>query len=115
MPRDMVRRKQWYSEWRKGRRAQHNENVRAWRVGIRRFIIEQKMGKSCVRCGIDDYRLLDFHHRDPALKVDRLSVADSAHWSRKKIMEEIVKCDLLCANCHRLMHWEEQFGGLDTI
>jgi hypothetical protein len=108
MPRDEERCRQWLSAWRKTRRAAQNEQNRVWCEGIRAFIIQQKMGRSCIQCGISDYRVLDFHHRDRTTKGDRLSSADGRNWSRKGIMEEIAKCDLLSANCHRILHWEEQ-------
>ena len=108
MPRDMVRRREWRAEWSKERRAIINEQNRVLRQAIRAFVIQQKMGKACVRCGITDYRVLDFHHRDGTTKTDHLSTADARNWSRKRILEEIAKCELLCANCHRLEHWDEQ-------
>ena len=43
---------------------------------------------------------MDFHHKDPKEKnfdVSRLS------YSKKKTLEEIAKCILVCANCHRLI------------
>lgn len=27
-------------------------------------------------------------------------------WGLKKVLEEIAKCDLICANCHAIEHYE---------
>lgn len=43
---------------------------------------------------------MDFHHRDPATKSFGIGQAGLTSWPR--ITEEIEKCDLLCANCHRI-------------
>ena len=54
-----------------------------------------------------DFRVLDFHHRDPATKINR--IADMIdRCSKAKILAEIQKCDCLCANCHRILHHEEK-------
>lgn len=78
------------------------------RKRIQEFIVQQKMGKACVRCGISDYRVLDFHHLDPTQKELTLAHAWQRYWSKKRILQEIEKCELLCANCHRILHWEEK-------
>lgn len=69
-------------------------------------------GGACEQCGFDDHpAALQFHHRDPAVK--RFTVTTNAMGSSKKypwemILEEIAKCDLLCANCHFALEsaWE---------
>lgn len=61
-------------------------------------------GGACVECGYD--RCLDaltFHHRDPAAKDFSIS-SDGTPRSWEKQLEEIAKCDLLCANCHAEEH-----------
>ncbi len=66
--------------------------------------------KSTAGCGLCPERhtaCLEFHHRDPALKDANVSVA-LAHWSLERLQVEIAKCDVICSNCHRKLHWEER-------
>lgn len=61
-----------------------------------------KEGKDCVDCGESDPICLDFHHRSP---IDKLfEVPRNTGFSLKQVQEEIEKCDLVCANCHRKRH-----------
>jgi len=60
----------------------------------------------CTKCGFNHIAALDFHHEDPSTKehnVNRL-VSNKLF---KKAYEEIKKCIVLCANCHRIHHYEE--------
>lgn len=61
----------------------------------------------CIVCKTNDFRVLDFHHRDSSTKMYRI-----AHMiyraSQAKILAEIQKCDCLCSNCHRILHYEEK-------
>lgn len=54
----------------------------------------------CVECGESDPVVLDFDHIDPSTKL--MKISDSI-WGRNwdKILKEIEKCQVLCANCHR--------------
>ncbi|MBI2780962.1 MAG: hypothetical protein HYX55_04080 [Chloroflexi bacterium] len=45
---------------------------------------------------------MDFDHRDPSEKSFRLSAAAAALKSREQLLVETAKCDVVCANCHRL-------------
>jgi predicted HNH restriction endonuclease len=56
---------------------------------------------SCQICGENDVRCLDFHHRNPGEKS--FSVVQSIR-SMPRLLQEIEKCDILCANCHRKLH-----------
>ncbi len=44
----------------------------------------------------------DFHHRDPAEKEYEPSTL--LFMSKVKVYAELDKCDLLCSNCHRMVH-----------
>lgn len=60
-----------------------------------------KMSKGCSRCGYNEHpAALDLHHRDPNEKSFGISNRRNIAWS--KLLTEIEKCDVLCANCHRI-------------
>jgi hypothetical protein len=64
--------------------------------------IRDLKAKPCSVCGGQfPFYVMDFDHRDPSTKVGEISmmVKTAVPWSR--ILEEIEKCDLLCARCHR--------------
>jgi acetylornithine/succinyldiaminopimelate/putrescine aminotransferase len=67
---------------------------------------EFKKSLSCTVCGASHPAIIDFHH-PPGTKtysVNKLVV------DRKfaKVYEEIKKCVVLCANCHRIHHYNEK-------
>lgn len=52
-------------------------------------------------CGESDPIVLDFDHRDRSDKRHNISNLRREFRSLKVINDEIAKCDVLCANCHR--------------
>lgn len=83
----------------------NRELVAKRRQQQREFIAARKAELGCGRCGINDHRVLDFHHKDPNEK----ELAVSQLLSRKgweAVLNEMEKCIVLCANCHRITHAE---------
>jgi len=74
------------------------------RKKLKQLAIE-KRGGACEHCGIkSQYQAIyDFHHLDPTTKEFALS-SKGITKSWKKVEEELKKCILLCANCHRIVH-----------
>lgn len=68
-------------------------------------------GGVCSMCGLEsEYtEIYDFHHRDPLGKEFAIGTMLAHPWSR--IKEELDKCDLLCSNCHRILHSELRKKG----
>lgn len=81
--------------------------------GLKRKLALIKMkGGECEKCGYKkNIAALEFHHRDETTKKFRLDIRNMSNRSFEKLLEEINKCDLLCANCHR----EEHNPGLDLV
>lgn len=72
-------------------------------------LYEYLLTHPCVDCGITDTRVLEFDHRDASKKSYSISdkLTRGVKWST--IEEEIKKCDVRCANCHRI-RTQVQFG-----
>lgn len=95
-----VRVRGWYKNNRNKRQQAANK-----RNQQRRDECVDALGGECMRCGgLFPRCVYDFHHRDPTTKVDAISNLLS---KPKLLKEELKKCDLLCANCHRVKHHEE--------
>lgn len=66
----------------------------------------QYKGNHCVDCNISHpkypYQVFDFHHIDPKHKDMDWSMIRLA--TKSKMISELDKCVLLCANCHRIRH-----------
>jgi|APSaa5957512535_1039671.scaffolds.fasta_scaffold24296_2 hypothetical protein len=68
----------------------------------RQFIAELKLSNPCSMCGETDPRCLDFDHHDPAVKVASIGYLVQQEYGLQTILKEIGKCQILCANCHRI-------------
>jgi hypothetical protein len=59
-----------------------------------------KIASGCVDCGESNHIVLDFDHiRDKKYNVSRM-IHDGFSWAA--IKKEIEKCEVVCANCHRI-------------
>lgn len=80
------------------------------RNSIRQWFDEYKTELGCANCGNTDMRCLDFHHTDPTQKEQNLSNIIRMGWGKERILREAQKCVILCANCHRIHHYNERNG-----
>lgn len=69
------------------------------------WLRDLKCNLGCMKCSENHPSCIEFHHRDSKQKEFEISVAVIQGWARKRIIDEIAKCDNLCANCHRKIHW----------
>ena len=84
------------------RKMSNSEAVIDWRRRKKIELVEYKGGK-CEKCGYDKCNsALEFHHLDPTKKDFSPSANMNMAWN--KIQNEIDKCILVCANCHREIH-----------
>ena len=77
--------------------------VQRRREKVRLMTVSYKGGR-CQVCGYDRcIEALEFHHLDPTQKDFGISHKGYTR-SWEKVKEEVDKCILLCANCHREVH-----------
>ena len=98
----------------------------------RNLVDSIKLASGCVICGYNrNPKALEFNHLDPSTKyrdrngktvdISRMSVAsgknslEKSRYSIKTILNEISKCEILCANCHREKTFSDSNVKSDTI
>ena len=111
-------RKTYYAEHYDKYRDEYRKRAKVRRVIARRNLqnrlIEYLSDKACVMCGESDVRVLEFDHIDPTTKRFGISTAitDVRKWI--DISQEIEKCQILCANCHK-KRTAAQYGWFKAI
>ena len=96
----------YYSEHREERLAyaatHGHANRRTHRRKIRARIAIIKLELGCADCGYHAHaEALEFDHLPGSKKLFGLAVA-AGHYSWKDIEAEMAKCEVVCANCHRI-------------
>jgi|ERR1035437_867418 hypothetical protein len=60
-----------------------------------------KLATGCIDCGYKEHpAALEYDHLPGTIKTNM--VGDLIHGSWERLLEEVVKCELVCANCHRV-------------
>lgn len=82
---------------------------------IRRYAVKQVLinllGGKCTKCGYDKcINALDFHHIDEK----NFGIGNALHDANlTSVVQEVLKCELLCSNCHREHHFEYSKAAKD--
>ena len=62
-----------------------------------------KVTAGCIDCGFNAHpEALDFDHRPGEIKCFIITLGYNK--SRERVLAEMAKCDVRCANCHRMIH-----------
>ena len=106
-------------QWAVDNRERLNANTRAWRerryaidgysrefgpkaIALKVWMLELK-AHPCQDCGgTFPTCCMDFDHRRGTVKEYNIGSMFAHHYSRELIEKELAKCDLVCANCHRV-------------
>lgn len=89
----------YYNNWEK-ERAYRDNYKNARRESNRKWILEYLSCHPCVDCGDTRISVLEFDH---VRGEKKFSISEKiSHSSLSRIQEEVQKCDVRCANCHRI-------------
>ena len=72
-------------------------------------------GGKCIKCGHDKLCSLDFHHRNPEEKSFEINAQTCVRFSLDYLKKGADKCDLVCANCHRAIHYADLAFSVDEF
>ena len=89
------------------RTLERRSELRAW---VHEF---KRTSGGCRRCDETDPACLDFHHVDEDGKEMSISRLVTHGYSRQRLLDEIEKCEILCANCHRKLHYDAPDRAVD--
>lgn len=98
----------WKRNYRGKFAERHREKIKRRKIEIRAWFSELKKSLKCIKCFEDFPGCLDFHYKDYKAGEGHVaaSVMVNRGWSKARILKEIEKCDVLCANCHRKYHFK---------
>ena len=85
---------------------QVNERKQHAREFAREYVLSYLVTHPCSECGEADIRVLEFHHVGE--KSHTVSHLVGSGVSVERIQQELDKCIVLCANCHRKLTVEER-------
>lgn len=66
---------------------------------LKDYILSYLKSHPCINCGENDPVVLEFDHRSE--KEFSVALGIQRAYSLDKVKQEIDKCDVLCANCHK--------------
>jgi hypothetical protein len=73
----------------------------------RQKIYNYKESQPCVDCNLNyPYYVMQFDHRPEETKLFNVSAISSNKW--ETVWAEILKCDVVCANCHSIRTWNRR-------
>ena len=97
--------KDWYKKYYQKNKEKIFEQRKERNMEIVEDFRRYKMNIGCSNCGYDKYGdVLEFHHVG---KKEHKMTAMFRHYKLVKFREERKKCILLCANCHKELHYKD--------
>jgi hypothetical protein len=101
-----ARHREYNRRWYQKNRDKHMAAVNANRKREKREWTEFKSSLSCTSCGIKHPAVIDFHHlvRDDSYQSIHKLIRNGRFTAARA---EAAKCLPLCANCHRITHYDE--------
>lgn len=100
--------KKYFQDWYANNKQRQMVNVKRRRKEMQQWMRDYKQGLSCLDCGANHPAVIEFHHvngKDFTLATWASNIA-----SKARFIEEVAKCVVLCANCHRIRHWKQNTG-----
>ena len=105
---DKEKKREWDRKYYQANKSKRKEDIRLNGLKrhkeIRKWMAEYKSQLKCQLCPENSPFCMDFHHINPEEKEITIARAIQIRWSKTRILKEINKCIVLCANCHRKLH-----------
>jgi hypothetical protein len=105
---DPKKQKAAQNAWYQKNKAITRERSKSSREKNKEIIRNIKESSPCSDCQIFyPYYIMQFDHVEPENKVDAVNRLLTTS-GIEKVLNEVSKCDLVCANCHAFRTWKRQ-------
>jgi hypothetical protein len=103
--------REYDADWYRANKAKRQAKVRADRKAYVEWLDGLKAGRPCADCGIayPPY-VIEWDHLPGSEKQFELANTRRCAYGKERVLRELAKCELVCANCHR----ERTFGRVRT-
>lgn len=96
-----------YNKHKSNPNSYHSQTLRGLK---RKMLFIKELGAACEICGYNkNLAALEFHHKDPSTKLLALDMRSLSNNALTTLRKELIKCRLLCSNCHKELHFPELF------
>jgi hypothetical protein len=84
-------------------KAEHQIRVKEYLNRTKRKFWDYLKQQSCIDCGNNNPIVLEFDHIDSSTKKGSIAyLVNQSKCSWETLLKEIAKCEVRCANCHRI-------------
>lgn len=97
-------RRRWYANNKKSEK----DHVKRRKNEIKKWFEYYKSKLFCLKCKENHPATLEFHHKTRKNKEMMVAIMVYNGYSIERIKKEMEKCIVLCANCHRKVHYKER-------
>lgn len=94
--------KKYYASNKEKYFAKNRKNKTRQRARLKEILLSAK-NRPCQDCG-EKYHpwVMEFDHREETIKINNVASMATRGCTDEKLLAEIEKCDVVCANCHRM-------------
>ena len=105
-PNNQEKRRESRRKWYHNNKPKTYSKVKQRKNQLKEWLESYKSNLKCEICSEDHPATIQFHHKDPQEKEIEISKTVNQGWSKERILSEIDKCQVLCANCHFKLHYD---------
>ncbi len=102
---DPEKRRECRRRWYANHTESEKQHVIRRKKEIKKWFNDFKKTLKCTICRENHPATLDFHHPNRKNKEKEIGFLVSEGYSINRIKREIEKCQVLCSNCHRKIHF----------
>jgi len=98
----------WYERNKEYQKANARKHSIEYRAAAKEYVWNYLLTRHCIQCGESNPVVLEFHHARGEKENDIAHLINQSGSSLNMLIAELKKCDVLCANCHRILTAKER-------